>query len=76
MAACLDVRAVETYDRSRWQAAGGKAGGRMRAAEIAAAEVYGLAVGLEEEVPDGITSIINTQEGISCQNDERGTHGG
>ncbi len=71
MAAYLDVRAVETYDRSRWQTAGGKAEGQMRAAEV-----YGLAVGLEEEVSDGITSIIDIQEGVSCQNDEHGTHGG
>ena len=57
LAACLDVRAVEGYDRLRWQTAGGEAGGQTRAARVAVAEVDGRAVGLEEEVPDGITSI-------------------
>jgi len=61
---CLDVRAVERYYLSRWQIAGGGAGGQMRADE---AEVDGRAVGLQEEVSDGITSIINVQRRIPSQ---------
>jgi len=72
---CLDVKAVERYDRSRWQTAGGEAGGQMRAG-VAVAEVDGRAVGLEEEESDGIASIVGAQEGISRQKDEHGTHGG
>lgn len=59
LVACLDVRAVEKYDRIRCQNAGGEAGGQMRAAGVAVAEVDGQAVGLKEEVFDGITSIID-----------------
>lgn len=58
LVACPDARAVERYDRLRWQTAGGEAGGQMGAG-VAVAEVDGRAVGLEEEVSDGITSIIN-----------------
>jgi hypothetical protein len=56
---CLDVRAVERYVRLRWKTAGGEAGGQMGVAGVAVAEVDGRAVGLEEEVSDGITSIID-----------------
>jgi len=52
---CLDVRAVERHDQLRWQTAGGEAGGQMRAAGVAVAEVDGRVVGSEEEVSDGIT---------------------
>jgi hypothetical protein len=57
---CLDVRVVERYGRLRSQTAEGEAGGQMRAAGVAVAEVDGLAVGSKEEVSDGITSIIDT----------------
>ena len=56
LVACLDVRAVERYDRLRWQTAGGEAGGQMR---VAVAEVDGLALGLKEVVSDGITSTVS-----------------
>jgi hypothetical protein len=59
LVACLDVRAVERYDRLRWKTAGGEAGGQMGAAGVAVAEVDGPTVGLEEEVSDEITSIID-----------------
>lgn len=59
LVACLDVRAVERYDRLRSQTAGGEAGGQMRAVEFVVAGVGGRAVGLKEEVSDGITSIID-----------------
>jgi hypothetical protein len=72
LAACLDVRVVERYDRSRWQTAGGEAGGQTRAV----AEVGGLAVGLKEEVSDGIASVIDVQRRIPNQKDEHRTHGG
>jgi hypothetical protein len=52
-AVCLDVRVVERNDRSRWQTAGGEAGGQTQAAEVGE-----RAAGLEEEVSDGIASII------------------
>ena len=73
---CLDVRAVERYDRLRWKTAGGEAGGQMGVAGVAVAEVDGRAVGLEEEVSDGITSIIDEYEGMSREKDEHGTHRG
>jgi hypothetical protein len=56
---CLDVRAVERHDQLRWQTAGGEVGGQMRAAGVVVAEVDGRMVGSEEEVSDGITSIID-----------------
>lgn len=59
LVASLDVRAVERYGRLRWQIAGGEAGGQTRAARVAVAGVDGQPVGLEEEVSDGITSIID-----------------
>jgi hypothetical protein len=54
LAACLDVRVVERNVRSRWQTAGGEVGGQTRVAEVG-----GRAPDLEEEVSDGIASIIN-----------------
>jgi len=67
LAACSDVRAVERYDQSRWQTAGGEAGGQTRAAEVG-----GRAAGLEE-VSDGIASVANDKNN---QKDEHRTHGG
>ena len=55
-AACLDERVVERNDRSRWQIAGGEAGEQTQAVEVG-----GRAAGLEEEVSDGIASIIDVQ---------------
>jgi hypothetical protein len=62
---CLGVRAVEKYDRLRWQTAGGEAGGQMPVAEV-----DGRAAGLEEEVFDGITSVIDDEKEISRQKGE------
>ena len=59
LVAFLDVRAVERYGRLRWKTAGGEAVGQMGAVAVAVAEVDGRAVGLEEEVSDGITSITD-----------------
>jgi hypothetical protein len=58
LVACLDVRVVERCDQLRWQTAGGEAGGQMRVAGLAVAEADGRGVGLEEEVFDGIASIV------------------
>ena len=67
LVACLDVRAVERYDRLRWKTAGGEAGGQMGVAGVAVAEVGGWAVGLKEEVSDGITSIIDVGRNIQTE---------